>query len=113
MVMVKMKSCHHSSKKPSLEINFVEHSPPQVHVPTCLHIDCDDDDDGDNDDDEDDDNDDDDDGDDDDDDDKEDDDDDMDDDDNDITWPLASLTRISTVSLNTLLPLQINIDRRS
>ena len=40
-----------------------------------------------------------------------DDDDDKYDDDNDSTWPLASLTRISTVSLNTLLPLQIYLDR--
>ena len=82
-----MKTCHHSSEKPSFEINLVENSSPQVHVPTCLQIDNDDDDADD------------------------DDDDDKYDDDNDSTWPLASLTRISTVSLNTLLPLQIYSDR--
>ena len=38
MMVIMIKSCHHSSKEPSLEINLVEHSPPQVHVATCLQI---------------------------------------------------------------------------
>ena len=72
----------HSSEKPSLQINFIEDSPPKVHVTASLRSDGD----GDY---------------------HDDDDDDKCESDKgvDVTWPLGSLTKISTVSLNTLLPL--------